>query len=1179
MASPLSMGTQSATGCNFAGQNSSGAYAQTLCWLDFSGFTTEYQVKVERVCVIWLIVCVRYEDRKVEEKSLLGAEYTDAGSSRQVGSKWYGNIQNYPISLKLEGGFSLEARLYVTGTGGAARSRYVLPREFPTWDGAFLGNNGFYSGVQGQPALYQASGADGSATTRVELKKIKLQHSGNTLDSGYSIVVADAESTDGGERIDWFTTGAGFRWLPNTPGADTKAGTMGNACQTYAPTPTGSSPTANCVSRGTGTIPGTAMLQTAPGAGDFEVSQTMVGSGQQGVAFGVIFGRANLDVVVEDRILDAQGNATGANFTGSMRHASTGAMTTQTGTSATTASTGARSLPIDTGGSAVTFASQATGANANSYQAHWVCEKLDPSSGQTLRWPTTGTSPTPPSSAVGGFAHVLPGQYIDCTVTYRPPYLTLKKVVQNGSTGATNTPADFTLTAQSSASRARVPGNSTQKRAVAVGNYSFSETGPSEGNAWAFGYDWTDLKCVANTGSTPLSTFSTQRDPQTKVITAGSLNVVANNDVTCTYTNVALEPQLSVRKDVTPSSGTAVQPGQNVTYTLTFNNDQGTAGIAVDHVDHLRDVLDDATFVTGSLRYGTTAGSTPTGTTPQGVTATATGMDTASPRIVLSGTVPRGQVRTVAFTLTVKGDGENRQARQDSGAPLQGYALRNYLTEAGEPAPEECAPTAAGEEPTCTENLIPAWSLTKDARPVDGAWLHRGGNVHYVITAEKINESAQLQNLRITDDLTDVFTTAGWAPDAVVPGGALTRGLYFFDAQNNSLNASGQVNGSAANPVAALAGDAGVPAPTRDSTTGRWTLTSTSTTVPAAAVRAELWFAVEVGNAHDIPGEWPGSAPGNGSTFTNYATATADRAPVQCATGTPLNDSFPQACTTTHEMRANYFTIRKDVQGAGEDLERLPAFGTDPTGLWNMVGHEFEVRDDVDGAPSAAASQKLCRTDYNPFAGSGWDGTWISGGTPDWGQNSATLAAIVDWNNQVEDPSDVLPLCATLYAQSEGSGGQTGRWRSENLPEGDYWLVETKAPNEQISTDGTQRRAVPGVQLMAEPISFRVWTSDDGAPASGQDAPARFGRAQLDVGQGSGAYLDRCQPGSTVAERGAACVNPTGYLMLVKDVVPLQLPLSGGPGSRLLVASGLVLMLVAVLGIAVMRRRASAGST
>lgn len=444
-----------------------------------------------------------------------------------------------------------------------------------------------------------------------------------------------------------------------------------------------------------------------------------------------------------------------------------------------------------------------------------------------------------------------------------------------------------------------------------------------------------------------------------------------------------------------------------------------------------------------------------------------------------------------------------------------------------------------------------------------------------------------------------MFKTAGWAPDAEVPGGARSRGIYFVDVDGNTLDQDGEVNGTADDPSPAYGPErVGEPEQVGE----RWILESDPVDVPENAVNAELWFAVEAGqNPADIPAsaDWQGpNAPQNGWQYVNYVAAGgADSQPVQCgidawtdgvpdvtrkATEDPVDDSVAEACRTQHELNAGHFTVRKDAVGTGIDVPNGAAeratYGDSSTGLWNLVNHEFEIHDDLDGTPSKHPSQYLCRTDYHPVQD--WDGEFTAHpgdrSLDDWGAdtggNSETLDAIREHNKDVIDPDDALPECALFYPQPAGSGGQTGRYRGENfqpvLEDGidgdprDFWLNETAAPTHQISLNGQQIREVPGIQKLAEPIAFRIWPDQDGQHHAG---PIFYGKRQLDVRDGEG-FLDRCEPGASAHERDVACVNPTGYLMLVQDTVPMRLPLTGGNWLGILTAIGLGLVLVALSG-------------
>ncbi|MBD8029996.1 DUF7927 domain-containing protein [Corynebacterium gallinarum] len=1188
--SPLAVGDDN---CNNANPGT-GAYAETLCWLDFTGFTTAY-----RNVGSWL----------PNWQSVMGSQYTAGG---RIGN--WGNIQNYEVNMDLGGGYVLRADLDVTGNNNAGKQ--VVANSFPTWSGAFLGNRNFYSGVGGRPALYQTgNGGDTSLT----LKNIELERDG-TLLRDYSIVVADAESTDTNESIDWTTTGEGFRWLPNTPPGGSKLNVMGNACSTASPAWNSSTPTAqaSCKGGASGNKTGTAMLATAPpSTGSFQITQQMKGNGLQGVAFGVIIARAAVQTSVTDRIVNSSNQAADqTNFSGTILQTigNTQIATTETGTNALQSPEGTSALPVSTLGTQLRFTSVASGSLASSYRSAWRCERTNPANGTTSYWPSqTTTSPTPPAPS-DPFTLLSVGQYLKCNIEYTPPYLTLLKEVDNGATAATHTAADFTLQATrqvSPVSMIRGPGNqaaAVTKRAVATGQYALQENGPNpetQGN-WPYGYDWANLVCAPQPGSTALGAFALTSG-QDGTVAAGSLQINPGNNIVCTYRNVAREPQLEAEKEVFDASGnvvdrdSVVNANETISYKLTFRN-SGTAAMELDYRDYLGDVLDDAQFVTNSVRISNGEETAyPNHMDDPGIVVTEQ-LNQLNPQLGITGTVQRAQTRTVWFRVTVLSNQDNAGPRQEGivrssdEAPNQvGYMLSNYLLPAGSPVPQACPEPAPGEPSSCTQHPVPAWSVAKDSRPADGARLHKGGNTHYQIIATKMNAATPLEDLVFEDDLTHVFKTAGWAPGAAVPGGALKRGIYFFDENDQALDAAGEPVGTVAVPVAAFDENSGyVPEPTFHVDTGRWIIRSLPVTLPVNAVRAEMWFAVEAGQLPaNIPSNWPeDSNPAFGSKYVNYVRAQAQDAllPNQCSLATtnapntgfsptapiPQDVDFPEACRVIHQMSDNYFTIRKDARGAGVEFPDSISGWGDSTGLTNMVGHEFEIRDDQGGAPTDHPSVKLCRAEYNPTI---WDGNFISGGTPDWGEDSATLAAIIAHNNTLPAGSpNELPLCGLFYPQGTFSGqphagGQDGRWRSEYLSEGDYWLVETKAPELQINNAGTERRPVPGVQLLAQPIGFRVWPEAD-APYFGTQNPQQSmeGRGQLDI---EGLEQDRCSPGAPVGERPVACVNPTGYLMIVQDVVPITMPLTGGKGTTWLIVAGSGVITASVIGLWLWRRNQS----
>ena len=536
-------------------------------------------------------------------------------------------------------------------------------------------------------------------------------------------------------------------------------------------------------------------------------------------------------------------------------------------------------------------------------------------------------------------------------------------------------------------------------------------------------------------------------------------------DVICTFTNTIAQ----AKKTAVPASGTAVHADDAnkgiVRYTLSFDNKTGPTATDILYSDYLSDVLDDAVFVDGAGK--TTA--TPVVTTTGGIVYNEKShWDEKNKVMTVQGKVAARSEGSLSFSVRVLPNTENSEARgKSSGASNspQGYFLRNKLARGtSKTPPTECKPGL------CTEHPINAWTVTKGSLPANDARLHKGGNVHYKVTASKANAQTTLNGLVLTDDLTHVFKSAGWAPNAAVPGGAVGKGVYLFNSEGRTIGLDGRANSGKASEFVAVRDVAEPKLETITAEGGReekrWIVTSGAPlNLPKEAERAEMWFAVVAAESPagiPNPSIWAGqgNAPASGWVFANYATGMAAKqpgsnggfAPNECATGTtvpdtsaapnsaqPVDTKFPSTCRTQHELSQNYFTIRKDAAGAGLDRyadDLIPGttekWDPDSTGLWNMVGHKFEVRNNVAGEPSTYPAVELCRTDY---AADDWNGAWVSStraadtGAWDFGQNSKTLQKLIDWNAM--HPDNQKPLCGTIYPIAEG--GQAGRWRSENL--------------------------------------------------------------------------------------------------------------------------------------------------
>jgi prepilin-type N-terminal cleavage/methylation domain-containing protein len=164
----------------------------------------------------------------------------------------------------------------------------VVPATIPTYfdpptSEAFLGNNGFYTGIPGNPALYQHTE---STTTTVTITNIAVLDSNGTPASGWELVSGDAESTDAGESMTW-TSNQDLSLLPNSTTSQ-----IGNACAA----PTTANPAAidltgvgslsvTCGATVSSDKTGTVMLQ-APAPTTMTVQ--MVGGGLEAMFLGML---------------------------------------------------------------------------------------------------------------------------------------------------------------------------------------------------------------------------------------------------------------------------------------------------------------------------------------------------------------------------------------------------------------------------------------------------------------------------------------------------------------------------------------------------------------------------------------------------------------------------------------------------------------------------------------------------------------------------------------------------------------------------------------------------------------------------------------------------------------------------------------------------------------------------
>ena len=254
-------------------------------------------------------------------------------------------------------------------------------------------------------------------------------------------------------------------------------------------------------------------------------------------------------------------------------------------------------------------------------------------------------------------------------------------------------------------------------------------------------------------------------------------------------------------KSVDPASGATVQPGQVVTYTLSFEN-TGEAPVSVDRDDVLTQVLDDATVTVA----------------PASSDAALTVSEIADGRFNVAGSLEPGQLVTVTYTVTVNADGERGDDR-----------LGNFVVDAGEEPPAECVPTD-DERPDCTVNHVSNVVVSKSADPASGTAVNPGQNVTYTLTFENVSTNAAAAAVPIdyTDHMIDVLddamltrgpassaeaVTAAMAGDTIRITGAVASGDTVTVTYTVTVNAWDQQGNHSLGNIIAVTGEAPVCAP------------------------------------------------------------------------------------------------------------------------------------------------------------------------------------------------------------------------------------------------------------------------------------------------------------------------------------------------------------------------------
>ena len=194
-------------------------------------------------------------------------------------------------------------------------------------------------------------------------------------------------------------------------------------------------------------------------------------------------------------------------------------------------------------------------------------------------------------------------------------------------------------------------------------------------------------------------------------------------------------PGFTLTKTADPVSGSTVQAGDTITYTVTGANTGRTALTPATITDDLSAVLNNAAVVPGSLK------------------ATIDGAPVAAPTLSgstlsWSANLPAG--KSVVLTYQVK----------VNAGVAAGTVLNNKVTGTAKPptGPDITPP------PVETNHSVPGFTLAKTADPISGSTVQAGESIKYTVTGTNTGKT-KLDPVQINDDLGAVLNNA-----AVVPG-------------------------------------------------------------------------------------------------------------------------------------------------------------------------------------------------------------------------------------------------------------------------------------------------------------------------------------------------------------------------------------------------------------------------
>jgi hypothetical protein len=403
----------------------------------------------------------------------------------------------------------------LTGTSSPTTTglRTIVP---PSWSGSAVGNTAFL-GIPNKPILYTTAG--GSVTLTMSGISI-TPPPGGTSSGLFKVVIADAESTNGGEALTYVTNGGAWTVIDQVdPISGSTYPTITNSGSTFTETGVGGTVGAYIVGTQSPTV----------------VTATLQAGGLQGIMFAIQYAT----IAVNKTISGGRGNSTDQFTYSASSSVGTMSQNTSTGTGngpfTAAVSTIATSVPV-------TVSEQMAGGSASTlaqYTSRLTCTNAN-----------TGSATALPSN-VATTSHIIPsfqyGDSVSCTFTNTPlpATISVRKITVGGvagpfsytKTNLASNPPDITTTTAGVATPA-------SPSAISVSAFGSPATIIESANAY---FTLTSASCTdsnsaltGNSGSFGTLSGST--------LTIASVNIEPGSQIICTLTSTANSPVLSLQK-------------------------------------------------------------------------------------------------------------------------------------------------------------------------------------------------------------------------------------------------------------------------------------------------------------------------------------------------------------------------------------------------------------------------------------------------------------------------------------------------------------------------------------------------------------------------------------------------------------------------------------------------------